>query len=158
MRRVTFTEVTRDAIVEALRNPREISADLVDAYRARLGLDYLVGFSVSPVLWQKVPGCAGKSAGRVQSVALRLVCEREAQIEAFVPTPFWRVAVDVRTPSGAVLTARVVAADGQVRCCCVLTVWPVLPCACPRASSAVGLGTYHSPSLAGTRRGWGISK
>src|SRR6185436_5491516 len=79
--RVVFNAITKTAILEAMANPRQIDGELVDAYLARRALDYLVGFSLSPVLWRKLPGA--RSAGRVQSVALRLVCEREIEIEAF---------------------------------------------------------------------------
>ena len=81
VKRVVFNEVTKNAVLEAFRRPREIDHELVEAYLARRALDYLVGFTLSPVLWRKLPG--SRSAGRVQSVALRLVCEREAEIEAF---------------------------------------------------------------------------
>ena len=89
MKRVTFTEVTKKAVREAFESPREISAPLVDAYLARRALDYLFGFTLSPVLWRKMPGAL--SAGRVQSAALRLVCEREFEIERFVKEEFWNV-------------------------------------------------------------------
>ncbi|HAL85109.1 MAG TPA: DNA topoisomerase I, partial [Rhodobiaceae bacterium] len=81
--RVVFNAITRNAVLEAMENPREIDARLVDAYLARRALDYLVGFNLSPVLWRKLPG--SRSAGRVQSVALRLVVEREHQVLRFVP-------------------------------------------------------------------------
>ncbi|WP_448582975.1 type I DNA topoisomerase [Thermaurantiacus sp.] len=87
--RVTFNAITKDAVSRAIAAPRAIDQDLVDAYLARRALDYLVGFTLSPVLWRKLPGA--RSAGRVQSVALRLVCEREAEIEAFVPREYWTV-------------------------------------------------------------------
>ena len=85
--RVVFNAVTKDAVAEAMRHPREIDEALVDAYRARRALDYLVGFSLSPVLWRKLPGA--RSAGRVQSVALRIVCDRELEIERFVAREYW---------------------------------------------------------------------
>jgi DNA topoisomerase-1 len=81
VKRVVFNEVTRNAVLAAFRKPRDIDIELVDAYLARRALDYLVGFTLSPVPWRKLPG--SRSAGRVQSVALRLICEREAEIEAF---------------------------------------------------------------------------
>ena len=87
--------ITRDAVLDAMRHPRQIDADLVDAYLARRALDYLVGFTLSPVLWRKLPGA--RSAGRVQSVALRLVCDRENEIEIFVPREYWSVAVTLET-------------------------------------------------------------
>src|SRR6185312_13624087 len=81
--RVVFNEVTKAAVLEAFRHPRQLNRELVDAYLARRALDYLVGFTLSPVLWRKLPG--SRSAGRVQSVALRLICQRESEIEAFKP-------------------------------------------------------------------------
>lgn len=87
--RVTFNAITKDAVLGAMANPRDLDHDLIDAYRARRALDYLVGFTLSPVLWRKLPGA--KSAGRVQSVALRLVVEREREIEAFVAQQYWSV-------------------------------------------------------------------
>ena len=93
--RVAFHEITKNAITEALAHPREIDMQLVDAYLARRALDYLVGFCISPLLWRKLPGA--KSAGRVQSVALRLVCEREDEITAFKPQEYWTIDVDLNT-------------------------------------------------------------
>ena len=87
--RVAFHEVTPGAAAAALARPRDIDMDLVHAWQARRALDYLVGYGLSPVLWRKLPGC--RSAGRVQSVALRLICEREAEIEAFAPSVSWTV-------------------------------------------------------------------
>ena len=89
IKRVTFNEITKKTVTDAIANPREIDQDLVDAYMARRALDYLVGFSLSPVLWRKLPGA--KSAGRVQSVALRLICERESEIEDFRAQEFWTI-------------------------------------------------------------------
>ncbi len=89
IRRVTFNEITRKTVTDAIANPRKIDPDLVDAYMARRALDYLVGFSLSPVLWRKLPGA--KSAGRVQSVALRLICERESEIERFKTQEYWTI-------------------------------------------------------------------
>ena len=89
VKRVTFTEITKKAVTEAVANPREIDMDLVNAQQARRALDYLVGFTLSPVLWRKLPGA--KSAGRVQSVALRLICERDAEIEKFIAREYWDV-------------------------------------------------------------------
>jgi|GEM_PF-3378677 len=85
--RVTFNAITKDAVAHAMANPREIDQALVDAYLARRALDYLVGFQLSPVLWRKLPGA--RSAGRVQSVALRLVCDREEEIERFITREYW---------------------------------------------------------------------
>jgi DNA topoisomerase-1 len=87
--RVTFNAITKAAVTEAMARPRELDIDLIDAYRARRALDYLVGFTLSPVLWRKLPGA--KSAGRVQSVALRLIVERDREIEAFRPQEYWSV-------------------------------------------------------------------
>ncbi len=98
VKRVVFNEITKSAVLDAMRNPREIDQQLVDAYLARRALDYLVGFTLSPVLWRKLPG--SRSAGRVQSVALRLICEREAEIEKFRSQEYWTVAADLKTPRG----------------------------------------------------------
>src|SRR4030088_746167 len=98
VKRVVFNEVTRNAVLDAFRHPREIDHELVDAYLARRALDYLVGFTLSPVLWRKLPG--SRSAGRVQSVALRLVCEREAEIEAFRAREYWTIEVEFQTEAG----------------------------------------------------------
>jgi len=96
VKRVVFNEITKTAVLEAMRAPRDIDQQLVDAYLARRALDYLVGFTLSPVLWRKLPG--SRSAGRVQSVALRLICEREAEIEKFRSQEYWTVAADLKTP------------------------------------------------------------
>ena len=109
--RVVFNAVTKDAVQEAMRNPREIDEALVDAYRARRALDYLVGFNLSPVLWRKLPGA--RSAGRVQSVALRIVCDRELEIEKFVAREYWSIIAHLRTEANAPFTARLVGADGK---------------------------------------------
>ena len=109
--RVVFNAITKQAVAEAMANPREIDAALVDAYLARRALDYLVGFTLSPVLWRKLPG--SRSAGRVQSVALRLVCDREREIEAFVPKEYWSIAASLATPRGDEFEARLIGADGQ---------------------------------------------
>ena len=108
--RVTFNAITRDAVLEAMRHPREIDQNLVDAYLARRALDYLVGFKLSPVLWRKLPGA--RSAGRVQSVALRLVCEREREIDTFVKREYWSLAAQMETKAGGHFEARLVGADG----------------------------------------------
>ena len=89
LKRIMFHEITKDAIVSSLGEGRDIDTDLVDAYLARRALDYLVGYTLSPLLWRKLPSV--RSAGRVQSVALRLVCEREDEIDRFVPVPYWHV-------------------------------------------------------------------
>ena len=109
--RVVFNAVTKDAIREAMAHPREIDQALVDAYLARRALDYLVGFTLSPVLWRKLPGA--RSAGRVQSVALRLVCDRELEIEKFVPREYWSLVAHLKTKAGEPFTARLVGADGR---------------------------------------------
>jgi DNA topoisomerase-1 len=109
--RVVFNAVTKDAVAAAMRNPREIDEALVDAYRARRALDYLVGFNLSPVLWRKLPGA--RSAGRVQSVALRIVCDREVEIEKFVAREYWSILAHLKTQAGAPFAARLVGADGK---------------------------------------------
>ena len=109
--RVVFNAVTKSAILEAINHPREIDAALVDSYLARRALDYLVGFNLSPVLWRKLPGA--RSAGRVQSVALRLVCDRELEIEKFVAREYWSILAHLKTTAGAPFVARLVGADGQ---------------------------------------------
>ena len=96
--RVTFNEITKNAVTEAFKSPRTIDAELVNAYQARRVLDRLVGYSISPVLWKKVK--KGLSAGRVQSVATRLVCDREDEIEAFIPQEYWSISVDLRKNTG----------------------------------------------------------
>src|SRR5436190_803525 len=109
--RVVFNAVTREAVLDAMRHPRVIDDALVDAYLARRALDYLVGFTLSPVLWRKLPGA--RSAGRVQSVALRLVCDRENEIEIFRPREYWSVAVTLEPPNGGRFVARAVGFDGK---------------------------------------------
>ena len=109
--RVTFNAITKAAVTEAMANPREIDRDLVDAYLARRALDYLVGFNLSPVLWRKLPGA--KSAGRVQSVTLRLIVEREMEIEAFKPREYWSVHARLATPSGDEYDAQLVSLAGD---------------------------------------------
>ena len=109
--RVTFNAITKNAVTEAMANPREIDRDLVDAYLARRALDYLVGFNLSPVLWRKLPGA--KSAGRVQSVTLRLIVEREMEIEAFKPREYWSVHARLATPSGDEYDATLVSLAGD---------------------------------------------
>src|SRR5216684_421048 len=111
VKRVVFNEVTKSAVLEAFRHPRELNRELVDAYLARRALDYLVGFTLSPVLWRKLPG--SRSAGRVQSVALRLICERESEIEVFKPREYWTIEVEFATPSGERFTARLTHLDGK---------------------------------------------
>ncbi|WP_294200995.1 type I DNA topoisomerase [uncultured Sphingomonas sp.] len=108
--RVTFNAITKPAILHAMQNPRELDTDLIDAYRARRALDYLVGFTLSPVLWRKLPGA--KSAGRVQSVALRLIVSREREIEAFKPQEYWSVTADMEQ-DGTPFVARLVQWEGK---------------------------------------------
>ena len=109
--RVVFNAITKQAVAEAMEHPRQIDGALVDAYLARRALDYLVGFTLSPVLWRKLPGA--RSAGRVQSVALRLVCDRELEIEKFVAREYWSLIATLATPRGDTFEARLVGADGQ---------------------------------------------
>ena len=109
--RVVFNAITKNAILDAMEKPRQIDERLVDAYLARRALDYLVGFNLSPVLWRKLPG--SRSAGRVQSVALRLICERELEIDKFTAREYWSVDTDFKTPSGDMLPARLVRHQGE---------------------------------------------
>ncbi|WP_170368824.1 type I DNA topoisomerase [Ruegeria arenilitoris] len=109
--RVTFNAITKDAVTKAMQNPREVDMPLVEAYLARRALDYLVGFNLSPVLWRKLPGA--KSAGRVQSVCLRLIVEREMEIEAFKPVEYWSVKALFETPRGQTYEARLVTLAGK---------------------------------------------
>ncbi len=104
--RVVFNAITKSAVSEAMANPREIDAPLVHAYLARRALDYLVGFNLSPVLWRKLPGA--RSAGRVQSVCLRLIVEREMEIEAFKPKEYWSVKASLKTPRGQVFDGKLI--------------------------------------------------
>lgn len=109
--RVVFNAITKQSVTDAMKHPRQIDGALVDAYMARRALDYLVGFTLSPVLWRKLPGA--RSAGRVQSVALRLVCDRETEIEKFVPREYWSLIATLATPRGDTFEARLVGADGR---------------------------------------------
>ncbi|EKS27886.1 type I DNA topoisomerase [Afipia felis] len=109
--RVVFNAITKQSVTEAMQHPRQIDGALVDAYMARRALDYLVGFTLSPVLWRKLPGA--RSAGRVQSVALRLVCDRELEIEKFVPREYWSLVATLATPRNETFEARLVGADGK---------------------------------------------
>jgi DNA topoisomerase-1 len=108
--RVTFNAITKKAVTEAMKAPRGLDTDLIDAYLARRALDYLYGFTLSPVLWRRLPGA--KSAGRVQSVALRLICEREHEIEIFKPDEYWSVAAELEH-DGTKFTARLFKYDGK---------------------------------------------
>ncbi len=111
VRRVTFNEITKGAVLDAMAHPRDLNRELIEAYLARRALDYLVGFTLSPVLWRKLPG--SRSAGRVQSVALRLICEREAEIEVFRPQEYWSIEVVFRTAAGALVKSRLTQLDGK---------------------------------------------
>jgi len=109
--RVVFNAVTKEAVLDAMRHPREIDGPLVNAYLARRALDYLVGFTLSPVLWRKLPGA--RSAGRVQSVALRLVCDRELEIEKFKAQEYWSITAELATTKNEAFQARLVSAEGK---------------------------------------------
>ncbi len=111
IKRVTFNEITKKTVTDAIANPRDIDQDLVDAYMARRALDYLVGFSLSPVLWRKLPGA--KSAGRVQSVALRLICERESEIEKFRAQEFWTILATFTTATNLNVPAHLTHLNGK---------------------------------------------
>ncbi len=111
IQRVVFNAITKKSVLDAMQHPRELDEKLVDAYLARRALDYLVGYNLSPVLWRKLPGA--RSAGRVQSVALRLVCQREIEIEAFNPREYWTVLSDFTTPTGETLPTRLIQHKGQ---------------------------------------------
>src|SRR5687768_541632 len=108
--RVTFNAITKTAVTEAMGRPRELDEDLIDAYKARRALDYLVGFTLSPILWRKLPGA--KSAGRVQSVALRLIVDREREIELFKSQEYWAVTATFEA-DGQQFTARLAQLDGK---------------------------------------------
>ncbi len=109
--RVVFNAITKQSVLEAMKNPRQLDEPLVEAYLARRALDYLVGFTLSPVLWRKLPGA--RSAGRVQSVALRLVCDRESEIERFVPQEYWSIVASLLTEKGEAFEARIAEFAGK---------------------------------------------
>jgi DNA topoisomerase I len=109
--RVVFNAVTKEAVLDAMRHPRAIDGPLVNAYLARRALDYLVGFTLSPVLWRKLPGA--RSAGRVQSVALRLVCDRELEIEQFKPQEYWTIIAELATGKNETFQARLFSTEGK---------------------------------------------
>ena len=111
VKRVVFNEVTRGAVRDAISHPRDLDMDLVNAQQARRALDYLVGFTLSPVLWRKLPG--SRSAGRVQSVALRLICERELEIEAFKPQEYWSIEAALLAGDGTKFTGRLTSLKGE---------------------------------------------
>ncbi len=109
--RVVFNEITKKAVIHGIENPRQIEPLLVDAYMARRALDYLVGFNISPILWTKLPG--SKSAGRVQSVALKLITEREHEIESFIPEEFWTLSVKFKDEKNQNITASIAQLDNN---------------------------------------------
>jgi len=104
--RVVFNEITKKAVTKGIKNPRDIEPQLVDAYMARRALDYLVGFNISPILWTKLPG--SKSAGRVQSVALKLISEREHQIEQFIPKEYWTVGLNFKNNNNKIISSKLI--------------------------------------------------
>ena len=110
VKRVVFNAITKKSVLDAMANPRDIDGALVDAYLARRALDYLVGFTLSPVLWRKLPGA--RSAGRVQSVALRLICDRESEIEAFNPQEYWSITAFLKNTEDTGFEARIAEFDG----------------------------------------------
>ena len=107
--RVVFNEITKNSILKAMKNPRQINFELVEAYLARRALDHLIGFSISPILWRKLPG--SKSAGRVQSVALRLICERELDIEKFITQEYWSISATFLNPKDEKFSSRLIVFD-----------------------------------------------
>ena len=109
--RVVFNAITKTAVTDAMKNPRDVDMELVEAYLARRALDYLVGFKLSPVLWRKLPGA--KSAGRVQSVSLRIIVEREMEIEAFKNREYWTVKAVLTTPRGQDFETRLTVLGGK---------------------------------------------
>ncbi|GGA82704.1 DNA topoisomerase 1 [Brucella endophytica] len=111
VKRVAFNAITKKSVLDAMASPREIDMPLVDAYLARRALDYLVGFNLSPVLWRKLPGA--RSAGRVQSVALRIICEREEEIECFIREEYWNIAAILKTPRDDSFEARLTVFNGK---------------------------------------------
>lgn len=111
IQRVSFNSITKKAVTEAMENPRDLDMDLVNSQQARRALDYLVGFTLSPVLWRKLPG--SKSAGRVQSVALRLICERETEIEKFIPQEYWSIKATFENSGSDQIASNLIFADGN---------------------------------------------
>ena len=101
-----FNEITKKAVTRGIENPRDIEPQLVDAYMARRALDYLVGFNISPILWTKLPG--SKSAGRVQSVALKLISEREHEIELFIPKEYWSISLNFKNNDGKEILSKLI--------------------------------------------------
>lgn len=111
IRRVAFNEITKKSVLNSIANPRDIDINLVDAQQARRALDYLVGFTLSPILWRKLPGC--RSAGRVQSVALRMICDREQEIERFVSDEYWNIAIEMLTAKNESFITNLTHANGK---------------------------------------------
>ena len=109
--RVVFNDITKKAVTYGIDNPRQIEPLLVDAYMARRALDYLVGFNISPILWTKLPG--SKSAGRVQSVALKLITEREHEIESFNPEEFWTLSINFQDHNKNLITSSISQLNGK---------------------------------------------
>jgi len=109
--RVVFNEITKKAVTKGIENPRDIEPQLVDAYMARRALDYLVGFNISPILWTKLPG--SKSAGRVQSVALKLISEREHEIEQFIPSEYWTIELNFKNNENIILPSKLIFLNGN---------------------------------------------
>lgn len=111
VQRVVFNAITKNSVIDAIKNPRNIDMDLVNAQQARRALDYLVGFNLSPILWKKLPG--SRSAGRVQSVALRLICDREEEIEKFKSEEYWDIKIDLKNDDGSIITATIFEIDDK---------------------------------------------
>ncbi|MCP5369860.1 MAG: type I DNA topoisomerase [Rickettsiaceae bacterium] len=111
VKRVAFNEITKKSVLNSIDNPREIDINLVDAQQARRALDYLVGFTLSPILWRKLPGC--RSAGRVQSVALRMICDREHEIEKFISTEYWNISIEMLNSNNESFIAYLTHRDGN---------------------------------------------
>jgi len=109
--RVVFNEITKKAVTKGIENPRDIEPQLVNAYMARRALDYLVGFNISPILWTKLPG--SKSAGRVQSVALKLISEREHEIEQFIPKEYWTIGLNFKNNENKIIPAKLINHDNK---------------------------------------------
>ena len=109
--RVVFNEITKKAVTKGIANPRNIEPKLVDAYMARRALDYLVGFNISPILWTKLPG--SKSAGRVQSVALKLISEREHEIEQFIPKEYWSIELNFKNANNKLIPTKLIFYNGS---------------------------------------------
>lgn len=111
VKRITFNEITKKAVLDAISSPRELDINLINAQQARRALDYLVGFTLSPILWRKLPGC--RSAGRVQSVALRLICEREDSIKHFKPQEYWNITVNLLNSDSKPFISRLSHVNGK---------------------------------------------